>query len=63
MIPSKTSFFYQKIRSFIDEVKKPAGEGKATVPSAQILYNQAIIDGIVKSNDLGREIEIEIPEI
>jgi len=63
MIPAKTSFFYQKIRSFLDEVKKPAGEGKATVPSSQILYNQAIIDGIVKSAELGREIEIEIPEI
>ena len=27
-----------------------------------ILYNQAIIDGIVRSAKLGREIEIEIPE-
>ena len=29
----------------------------------QILYNQAIIDGIIRSAELGREIEIEIPEI
>lgn len=52
--------FYQKIRSFLDAVKygKPA-----PVPSSQIIYNQAIIDGVVKSNKLGREIEIEIPEI
>ena len=35
----------------------------APVPTSQILYNQAIIDGICKSADLGREIEIEIPEI
>ena len=63
MIPSTTPFSFQKIRSFIDEVKKPEGEGKATVPSSQILYNQAIIDGIVKSAEQGREIAIEIPEI
>ena len=36
---------------------------KPTVPSSQALINQAIIDGIVKSNELGHEIEIEIPEI
>jgi len=28
-----------------------------------IVYNQAILDGIVKSNELGHEITIEIPEI
>ena len=52
--------FYKKIRSFLDAIK----EGKpAPVPSSQILYNQAIIDGIVKSAELGREIEINILEI
>ena len=49
-----------KVRSFLDAVK----EGKpAPVPSSQILYNQAIIDGINKSAKLGHEVEIEIPEI
>lgn len=52
--------FYKKIRSFLDAIKEGAS---APVPSGQIIYNQAIIDGIVKSNELGREIEIEIPEI
>ena len=52
--------FYKKLRSFVDAVKEG---GEPTVPSSQILYNQAIIDGIVKSNALGHEIEIEIPEI
>ena len=52
--------FYKKIRSFLDAIK----EGKpAPVPSSQILYNQAIIDGIVKSAEVGHEIKIEIPEI
>lgn len=64
IIPTKgdvfSGLFYKKIRSFLDAIK----EGKpAPVPSSQILYNQAIIDGIVKSAELGREIEINIPEI
>jgi len=54
------SLFDRKIRSFLDAVKT---NGAAPVPTSQILYNQAIIDGIVKSANLGREIEIVIPEI
>lgn len=52
--------FHGKIRSFIDACKYG---GEPPVPSSQILYNQAIIDGIVKSAEIGREIEIHIPEI
>lgn len=52
--------FDRKIRTFLDAVKDG---GEAPVPSSQIIYNQAIIDGIAKSAELGREIEIEIPEI
>ncbi len=37
--------------------------GAAPVPSSQILYNQAILDGIVKSAEAGHEIAITIPEI
>ncbi len=48
-----------KVRSFLDACKEG---GKAPVPSADIIYNQAILDGIAKSNALGREIEIVIPE-
>ena len=52
--------FYKKVRSFLDAI---ATGGKAPVPSEQILYNQAIIDHIVKSATLGKEIKVEIPEI
>lgn len=52
--------FDRKIRSFLDAIE--AG-GAAPVPSGEILYNQAIIDGICRSAKLGKEIEIEIPEI
>ena len=52
--------FYYKIRNFLDAIKNG---GTAPVPSSQILFNQAIIDGIVKSSQCGHEIEIEIPEV
>lgn len=55
-----TSLFDKKIRSFLDAIKNG---GSAPVPTSQILYNQAIIDGIAKSSEIGREIEIIIPEI
>ncbi|MBE6580210.1 MAG: Gfo/Idh/MocA family oxidoreductase [Ruminococcaceae bacterium] len=57
---SGASLFDKKIRSFCDAVKNG---GTAPVPSSQILYNQAIIDGIAKSAKLGREVEVVIPEI
>ena len=52
--------FTKKLRAFVDAIKTG---GPAPVPSSEIIYNQAIIDGIVKSSKLGHEIEIEIPEI
>ena len=52
--------FDKKIRSFLDAVMN---NGPSPVPSSQILYNQAIIDGICKSAAVGHEINIEIPEI
>ena len=54
------SNFDKKIRTFLDAVKNT---GKAPVPSSEILYNQAILDGIAKSAAVGHEIEVEIPEI
>ncbi|MCI8332461.1 MAG: Gfo/Idh/MocA family oxidoreductase [Clostridiales bacterium] len=59
MLPT-VDVFYEKLRSFIDAVKEG---GKATVPSSEIIYNQAIIDGINRSAALGKEVEIVIPEI
>ncbi len=52
--------FDKKIRSFIDAVKYGL---PAPVPSSQIIYNQAIIDGIVRSAREGKEVTVEIPEI
>ena len=52
--------FDKKIRSFIDAIEFNL---PSPVPSSQIIYNQAIIDGIAKSDAAGKEIEIVIPEI
>ena len=57
--PTKDLFF-EKLRSFVDAIQTG---GKPTVPSCEIVYNQAIIDGIVRSAAAGKEIEIEIPEV
>ncbi|MBP3368960.1 MAG: Gfo/Idh/MocA family oxidoreductase [Clostridia bacterium] len=49
--------FDRKIRSFVDAIY--AG-GPAPIPTSQIIYNQAIIDGIYKSAELGHEIELNL---
>lgn len=51
--------FAKKIRSFLDALKNDL---PTPVSSDEIIYNQAIIDGIVKSAKIGREVEIVIPE-
>ena len=35
----------------------------APIPTSQIIYNQAIIDGIIRSCQCGREVEIHVEEI
>ncbi len=59
-IPGAPSNFDKKIRSFLDAIKNGTA---APVPSSEILYNQAILDSIAKSSDLGREVEVVIPEV
>ena len=58
--PNEGSLWDRKIGSFITAVKNG---GSAPVPTSQIIRTQAIIDGILRSSELGREVEIEIPEI
>ncbi len=52
--------FFAKIRSFVDAVRN---DTPVCASGEQILYNQAIIDGIVRSAKLGKEVAVEIPEI
>ena len=60
LLPATPDLFDRKIRSFLDAV---ITGGEAPVPTSQIIYNQAILDGIKKSRDCGHEVEINIPEM
>ena len=60
ILKTDCGLFDLKIRTFLDACKNGT---EAPVPSSQILYNQAIIDGIFKSANAGREVEIVIPEV
>ena len=55
----KEGLFYHKLRSFVNAVKEG---GKPPVPSSEIIFNQAILDGILKSANAGHEVEIDLPE-
>ena len=60
LLPATPDLFDRKIRSFLNAV---ITGGEAPVPTSQIIYNQAILDGIKRSSDCGHEVEIEIPEV
>ncbi len=54
------NLFALKIRAFLDAIKNGA---PVPAPTSEILYNQAILDAVMRSNKLGREVEVVIPEI
>ncbi|SFL73201.1 Predicted dehydrogenase [Paenibacillus sp. 1_12] len=54
------SIFYEKVRDFVTAIQ----EGRpAPIPGSEIIRNQAIIDGILRSSELKREVDIFIPEL
>ena len=55
--PKEGDLWDRKVGSFITAVREG---GKAPVPTSQILYNQAIIDGIIRSNACGHEVTIDL---
>ena len=60
LLPATKDLGNRKIRSFLDACINGT---EAPVPTSQIIYNQAILDGINRSSKAGKEVEIEIPEI
>ena len=56
----RQSCWIGKIGSFVDAIKTG---GPSPIPTSQIIINQAIIDAIVRSAKLGKEVEVVIPEI
>ncbi|MFC4778652.1 Gfo/Idh/MocA family protein [Paenibacillus sp. GCM10023252] len=54
------NLFEAKVHDFVAAIR----DGKpAPIPGADILYNQAIIDGVLRSAASRREVEIHIPEL
>jgi len=60
ILPAGEDLFLLKVRAFLDAIKNGT---PSPIPSSQIIYNQAILDGIARSAELGCEVKIEIPEI
>lgn len=58
LIDHQLNVFHEKIRHFAQAV---AQGGPAPIPGEQILYNQAIVDGVQRSAELGREVDIVLP--
>ncbi len=52
--------FTEKVRDFVANIQRG---GEAPIPGLQIVRNQAVIDGILRSAQTGREVSIDIPEI
>ena len=55
--PGWTVNFENKCRAFIEAVKTG---GPAPIPTEQIVYNQAIIDGIIRSSASGCEVKCDL---
>ncbi len=54
------NIFAEKVYDFVRAVQEG---GPAPIPGEQIVRNQAIIDGVIRSAEVGKEVEIHIPEI
>ncbi len=60
LIDHQLSVFEEKIKDFVRALREG---GPAPIPGEQILRNQAIIDGILRSAQTKKEVEIHIPDI
>jgi predicted dehydrogenase len=59
LIEHKLDLFDEKVRDFAEAVR----DGRpAPIPGEQILIQQAIIDGVLRSAESGREVSVELPQ-
>ncbi|MBW7454476.1 gfo/Idh/MocA family oxidoreductase, partial [Paenibacillus sepulcri] len=58
VIEHSKELFFEKVRDFVDAVREGL---PAPIPGEQILIQQAIIDGVLRSAELKREVSIELP--
>jgi predicted dehydrogenase len=52
--------FFSKVQAFCNAIRT---NGPAPIPTIQSVYNQAIVDGIYRSSQAGKEVEIALPEL
>ena len=52
--------FLGKVKAFTDAI---ATGGSAPIPTIESVYNQAIVDGIYRSSQAGKEVEIILPKL
>jgi predicted dehydrogenase len=58
LVEHKLNLFDEKVRDFAEAVR----DGRpAPIPGEQILIQQAIIDGVLRSAEARREVSIELP--
>jgi len=57
---TQSNNFEAKVRDFLDAV---INDGPSPIPWQEIIYNQAIIDGIIRSSEQKREVDVVVPEI
>ena len=60
IIEHQINLFHEKVRDFVDAIRE---NREAPIPGEQILYNQAIIDAVLRSAEAKREVEVHIPEV
>ena len=51
--------FYNKVKAFVDAI---INKSPAPIPTIESVYNQAIVDGIYRSSQLGKEVKITLPK-
>jgi predicted dehydrogenase len=54
------NIFFEKVRDYVVAIKE---DKPSPIPGEQILINQAIIDGMLRSAEEKREVNIEIPQV
>lgn len=56
----RKDLFFEKINDFVEAIRE---NKPAPIPGEQIMINQAILDGILRSSELRREVEVHIPKL
>lgn len=59
-IQHNLNVFAEKVKDFVRAIRE---DDKAPIPAEEILYNQAIIDGILRSAAANKEVDIDLPSM